>query len=106
MEIPLRRWGSNPLLSVADCQLNSRIERYEALRKLAAMTGDKGLRDHSRGPSQRKLLKQKAVVAPPAEPATVPMSVGSRFFDDRYWIDGDSFGEAPGASARGHTPMN
>ncbi len=62
----LRQWGTDPPLSAADWQLKSRLERYEALRKLAAITGKKSFRDRSRGPIQNELLKQKAVVEPPA----------------------------------------
>ena len=98
----LRRWGTDPPLSAADCQLKSRIEHYDAPRKLAAATGRKGSRDRSRGPIQNQLLKQRAAVEPPAELA----AVGRSFADDRTWTDGGCFGEAlPAAPARGRSPV-
>ncbi len=102
-EESLRQWGTDHPLSAADWQLKSRIERYEALRKLAAMTGNKGPRDRSRGPIQNELLKQKAAVEPPAAPA----AVGSSFADDRTWMDAGSLREAlPMAPARGRSPVS
>ena len=105
LEEDLRRWGADPPLSWANRQLKSRVERHEAMRKLAARTGKKGPRDYSRVPIKHVLLKQKAVVPPPVEPATAPTPGGGRFFDDRSWMDGGSRGEAQEASARGHAPV-
>ncbi len=76
-------------------------DRAHVLRKLAATTGHKGPRNHSRGPIQNKLLKQQVVVLPPSEPAMI----GSSSAEDLAWMDGASLEEAlPKAPAHGGSP--